>query len=59
MCSNSMLMYDFHNVSNIVFYFVCLAKYHCVVIDEKVDGRFEVNIYGVEERYDWIKFFEI
>ena len=45
-----------HNVSNLVYRFVCPAKYRRVVIDESAFGK---HVWGIELRYVWISFLEI
>lgn len=48
-----------HNVSNLVYHFVCPTKYRRVVIDEHVDEVLKQICEGIELRYDYIKFLEI
>ena len=48
-----------HNVSNLVYHFVCPAKYRRVVIDESVDECIRQTCMGIELRYEWISFLEI
>lgn len=48
-----------HNVSNLVYHFVCPAKYRRVVIDEAVDECIKQTCVGIELRYEWIRFLEI
>lgn len=57
--NESVLIHNSHNVSNLVYHFVCPTKYRRVVIDEKVDEHLKQICVGIEERYDWIKFIEI
>ncbi len=53
------LIHNSHNVSNLVYHFVCPIKYRCVGIDEKVDEHLKQICMRIEERYDRIKFVEI
>ena len=55
----STIIRNSHNVSDIVFHFVCPTKYRRVVINENVDEHLKQICVGIEERYDWIKFLEI
>ena len=48
-----------HNVSNLVYHFVCPAKYRRVVFDDNVDETLSQICEGVEIRYEWIEFLEI
>lgn len=48
-----------HNVSNLVYHFVCPAKYRRVVIDDNVDECLKQTCVGIELRYEWIRFLEI
>lgn len=48
-----------HNVSNLVYHFVCPAKYRRVVIDESVDECIKQTCVGIGIRYEWIEFLEI
>lgn len=57
--SESNLIHNSHNVSNLVYRFVCPTKYHRVVIDENVDEHLKQICVGIEERNDWIRFLEI
>ena len=47
-----------HNVSVLIYHFVCPAKYRRVVIDEDVDGVLKEVCQEIEKRYD-IRFLEI
>jgi REP element-mobilizing transposase RayT len=47
-----------HNVSVLVYHFVCPAKYRRVVFDEQVDETIRDVCQGIELRYD-IRFLEI
>lgn len=55
----SILIHNSHNVSNLVYHFVCPTKYRRIVIDETVDEHLKQICEGIEERYDWISFLEI
>lgn len=55
----SILIHNSHNVSNLVYHFVCPTKYRRIVIDETVDEHLKQICEGIEERYDWIGFLEI
>lgn len=48
-----------HNVSNLVYHFVCPAKYRRVVFDESVEESLRQICEGIELRYEWIEFLEI
>lgn len=48
-----------HNVSNLVYHFVCPAKYRRVVFDNKVEESLRQICLGIELRYEWIEFLEI
>lgn len=48
-----------HNVSNLVYHFVCPAKYRRVVFDDSVDTALRQICEGIELRYEWIEFLEI
>lgn len=47
-----------HNVSKLMYHFVCPAKYRRVVIDEEVDEVIKETCKEIEKRYE-IKFIEI
>ena len=47
-----------HNVSVLMYHFVCPAKYRRVVFDEKVDRVLKEVCLEIEDRYD-IRFLEI
>jgi len=47
-----------HNVSNLMYHFVCPAKYRKVVVDEEIDRVIQETCRGIEVRYD-IRFLEI
>ena len=48
-----------HNVSNLVYHFVCPAKYRREVFSEAVDKSLKEICLGIELRYDYIRFLEI
>ena len=49
-----------HNVSNLVYHFVCPAKYRRVIFTtEAVDTTLVQICAGISARYDWIRFLEI
>ena len=48
-----------HNVSNLVYHFVCPAKYRRVVFDGSVEESLRQICEGIELRYEWIEFLEI
>lgn len=48
-----------HNVSNLVYHFVCPAKYRRVVFDGSVEESMRQICEGIELRYEWIEFLEI
>ena len=41
-----------HNVSNIMYHFVCPTKYRQVVIDNSVDEVIKETCRGIEVRYE-------
>ena len=41
-----------HNVSVLMYHFVCPAKYRRVVIDEDVDRVIKETCEGIQERYE-------
>ena len=47
-----------HNVSVLIYHFVCPAKYRRVVFEEEVDGVLQEVCQEIEKRYD-IRFLEI
>lgn len=57
--AESIYIHDSHNVSNLVYHFVCPTKYRRVVVTEGVDECVEQTCAGIELRYDWITFLEI
>ena len=57
--SESILIHNSHNVSDLVYHFVFPTKYRRVVIDETLDEHLKQICVGIEERYDWITFLEI
>ena len=48
-----------HNVSNLVYHFVCPAKYRRSVFSENVEKHLRNICLEIEERYDYIRFLEI
>lgn len=48
-----------HNVSNLVYHFVCPAKYRRVVMSEGVEECIRQTCVGIALRYEWIEFLEI
>ena len=57
--TQSEYLYESHNVSNLLYHFVCPAKYRRVVFTEAVDETLVQICEGIQIRYDWIKFIEI
>lgn len=55
----SIYIHNSHNVSNLVYHFVCPTKYRRVVVTEGVDECVKQTRAGIEERYGWISFLEI
>ena len=51
----SQYLYLSHNVSNLVYHIVCLAKYRRVVFDETVDEHLRQICLEIEKRYDYIR----
>ena len=47
-----------HNVSVLIYHYVCPAKYRRVVVSEAVDRTIKETCEGIERRYD-IRFLEI
>ena len=56
---DSIFVYNSHNVSNLVYHFVCPTKYRRIVISHEVDNTLKQICEGIELRYDWIRFLEI
>ena len=56
---DSIYIHNSHNVSNLVYHFVCPTKYRRIVITETVDESLKQICEGIELRYDWITFLEI
>ena len=48
-----------HNVSNLVYHFVCPAKYRRTVFSDDVEGHLKNICLEIELRYDYIRFLEI
>ena len=48
-----------HNVSNLVYHFVCPAKYRRIIFTDVVDKALVQICEGIELRYEWISFLEI
>ncbi len=48
-----------HNVSILIFHFVCPTKYRRVVFDDIVEKKLVEICSGIELRYDWITFLEL
>lgn len=57
--ADSTYKYLSHNVTNLVYHFVCPAKYRRVVFDESIDTALRQICEGIELRYEWIEFLEI
>ncbi|MCH4014725.1 MAG: IS200/IS605 family transposase [Solobacterium sp.] len=57
--SSSEYVHCAYNVSNLVYHFVCPAKYRRVVIDPTIDEAIKQICVGIELRYEWIEFLEI
>lgn len=56
---DSIYIHNSHNVSYLVYHFVCPTKYRRIVITETVDESLKQICEGIELRYDWITFLEI
>ena len=54
----SKYLYLSHNVSNLVYHYVCPAKYRRSVFSEAVERSLR-EIEGIKLRYEWIEFLEI
>lgn len=52
-------VYLSHNVSNLVYHFVCPAKYRRIIFTDVVDKALVQICEGIELRYEWIRFLEI
>ena len=48
-----------HNTSNLVYHFVCPAKYRRVVMSDGVEECIRQTCEGIALRYEWIEFLEI
>ena len=48
-----------HNVSNLLYHFVCPAKYRRSIFTKQVEEALVQICAGIAERYDWIRFIEI
>ena len=48
-----------HNTSNLVYHFVCPAKYRRSVFTENVEAHLRNICHEIELRYDYIRFLEI
>lgn len=57
--TESIYIHHSHNVSNLVYHFVCPTKYRRVVVTECVDECLKQTCAGIELRYDWLTFLEI
>ena len=57
--SESEYIHTSHNVSNLVYHFVCPSKYRRIVISEGVEETLVQICAGISARYDWIRFLEI
>ena len=57
--SEYLYLYASHNVSNLVYHFVCPAKYRRIIFTDPVDESLVQICAGIEARYDWIRFLEI
>ena len=57
--SESRYLHASHNTSNLVYHFVCPAKYRRIIFTDEVDKTLVQICEGIEARYDWIRFLEI
>ena len=57
--AESEYIHSSHNVSNLVYHFVCPAKYRRVIFTDELDAALVQICVGIELRYDWIEFLEI
>lgn len=57
--TDSKYIHNSHNVSNLVYHFVCPTKYRRVAVTDEVDGSMKQICEGIELRYGWIVFLEI
>jgi REP element-mobilizing transposase RayT len=58
MSKESEYIHKRHNVSVMIYHFVCPAKYRRVIFDEEVDNNLKEICQEIEKRYD-IRFLEI
>ena len=58
MSKESEYIHKRHNISVMIYHFVCPAKYRRVVFDEEVDNNLKEICQEIEKRYD-IRFLEI
>ena len=56
---NSTYLHLSHNVSNLVYHFVCPAKYRRSVFSDNVEDHLKNICLEIEYRYDYIRFLEI
>ena len=57
--AESRYIHNSHNVTNLVYHFVCPTKYRRVVITDSVNESMKQTCEGIELRYDWIRFLEV
>ena len=50
---------EFHNVNNLLYHFVCPAKYRRSIFTKPVEEALMQICEGISKRYDWIRFIEI
>ncbi|MBO4359739.1 MAG: IS200/IS605 family transposase [Eubacteriaceae bacterium] len=56
---NSKYLHESHNVSNLIYHFVCPAKYRRMVLSKQIEESLVQICAGIQERYEWIQFIEI
>ena len=57
--SKSIYVHRAHNVSNLLYHFVCPAKYRRSIFTKPVEEALVQICEGIRKRYDWIRFIEI
>ena len=57
--SKSIYVHRAHNVSNLLYHFVCPAKYRWSIFTKPVEEALVQICEGISKRYDWIRFIEI
>ena len=50
---------EFHNVNNLLYHFVCPAKYRREIFTKPVEEALSQICAGISRRYDWIQILEV